>query len=253
MKVFDYLEKVKSEKGAGFLLLIDPDKFEISESEEFFSICNRSGVDAFLIGGSLVKDDFISQIIVEIKKFSEIPVILFPGGLNQVTGEADAILFLSLISGRNPEHLIGKHVLAAPLINRINLETIATGYMLIESGASTTAEYMNGTKPIPYNKTEIAVATALAGQYLGLQMIYLEAGSGAEHTVPDRMVRAVTKTLDIPVIVGGGIRSGEAAQRKVEAGADFVVVGNFFEYKDNWGEIKEFAKVIHNTGKRKSK
>ncbi len=251
MKVIDYLKKVKDEKGAGFLLLIDPDKFEISESDEFFNICNRSGVDAFLVGGSLIKDDFISQIIMEIKKHSEIPVILFPGGLSQVSGEADAILFLSLISGRNPEHLIGKHVLAAPLINKIKLETIATGYMLIESGASTTAEYISGTKPIPYNKTEIAVATALAGQYLGLQMIYLEAGSGAEHTVPDRMVKHVTAALDIPVIVGGGIRSGEAAKRKVDAGADFVVVGNFFEYKDNWGEIKEFARAIHKSRNKK--
>ncbi len=250
MNVFNYLKQVREEKGAGFLILIDPDKFDLDDSEEFFQICNRSGVDAFLVGGSLIRDDFIQEIIQTIKKHSDIPVVLFPGGLNQVSGKADAILFLSLISGRNPEHLIGKHVLAAPLINQIKLETIATGYMLIESGASTTAEYISGTKPIPYNKTEIAVATALAGQYLGLQMIYLEAGSGAEHTVPDKMIRKVSKVLDIPIIVGGGIRSGEAAKRKVDSGADFVVVGNFFEYKDNWGEIKEFAKVIHSNKKK---
>ena len=245
MNVFEHLIEVREKKGAGFLLLIDPDKFDFNESERFLNICFKAGVDAFLIGGSLLGNDFISEIAKHIKKHSNIPVILFPGGLSQVTGNADAILFLSLISGRNPEHLIGKHILAAPLINKTGLEAISVGYMLIESGASTTVEYISGTKPIPYEKNDIAVATALAGEYLGMKMIYMEAGSGAEHTVPDKMIRQVSAAINIPLIVGGGIRSCEAVQRKLDAGADFIVVGNFFENMNNWEEIKEFARTIH--------
>ncbi len=245
MNVFEHLLEVREKKGAGFLLLIDPDKFDFNESERFLNICSHADVDAFLIGGSLLGNDIVSEIAENIKEKSNIPVLLFPGGINQVTGSADAILFLSLISGRNPEQLIGKHVLAAPLIKKYGLESIPTGYMLIESGASTTVEYISGTKPIPYKKNDIAIATALAGEYLGMKMIYMEAGSGAEHTVPDKMIQKVSSAISIPLIVGGGIRSCEAAQRKLDAGANFIVVGNFFENKNNWDEIKEFARTIH--------
>jgi putative glycerol-1-phosphate prenyltransferase len=246
MTTYDKLLEIRQNKRAGFLILIDPDKFDFENSDKFFEICKHSEVDAFLIGGSLLQNQRINEIITIVKSKISIPAILFPGSINQVVPAADAILFLSLISGRNSEHLIGKHILAAPLINYHKLEAISTGYILIESGQTTTAEYMSGTKPIPYNKPEIATATALAGEFLGMKMIYLEAGSGAEYSVSNKMIKSVKSVVKIPIIVGGGIRDASTANEKVQAGADFIVIGNHFENQLNWIEIKEFGEAIHN-------
>lgn len=245
MKIYQHLLNIVSRKGAAYLVLIDPDKTHGQLLNEFVDVCNRGGVDGFLIGGSLITNGELEKVITAVKQRSSLPVILFPGAVNQVYPSADAILYLSLISGRNPEHLIGKHVLAAPLIKRYNIEPIATGYMLIESGTSTTAEYISGSRPIPRNKPEIAAATALAAQYLGMKFIYLEGGSGAQYSVPEEMVKLVSTTVDIPVIVGGGIRDCETARSKVEAGAQIIVTGNYFEDKSNWHHIKSFAEAIH--------
>jgi putative glycerol-1-phosphate prenyltransferase len=250
MNVFSYLLEVREKKGAGFLVLIDPDKFNREKIDDFLAACGNGKVDAFLVGGSLLGDDYISEMISEIKERTDIPVILFPGGTNQVTRNADAILYLSLISGRNPDYLIGKHVISAPIIKRYGLETISTGYMLVESGKTTTAEYMSNTKPLPFRKYDIAVATALAGEYLGMKMLYLEAGSGAEYPIPAEMVQAVAENVSVPIIVGGGLRLPKSARNRVEAGASFIVVGNHFENPATWDEIRDFARAIHYKQKR---
>ncbi len=245
MKVFDYLNNIISEKGAVYLVLIDPDKTSGDRLTKFVQHCEHSGVDGFLAGGSLMTTNILDDVIKTIKQSSSLPVILFPGSESQITSSADAILFISLISGRNAEHLIGKHVLAAPMIKQTGIEPISTGYMLIESGKQTTAEYMSGSSPIPRNKPEIATATALAGEYLGMNCIYLEGGSGADYSVPNEMVKMVTSSVSVPVIVGGGIRDSKTAREKVENGAKIIITGNFFEDESKWNLIKEFAEAIH--------
>ncbi|OGU27129.1 MAG: geranylgeranylglyceryl/heptaprenylglyceryl phosphate synthase, partial [Ignavibacteria bacterium GWA2_35_9] len=205
----------------------------------------RAGVDGFLVGGSLMLNNNFELFIKKVKQSTKVPVIIFPGSVHQVSGAADAILFISVVSGRNPEHLIGKHVIAAPLIKEAGIEPIPTGYILIESGVTTTAQYMNGSLPIPRNKPEIAAATSLAAEYLGMKFIYLEAGSGAENTVPDEMVKRVSSLCSLPVIVGGGIKTPIAARQKIESGAKIIVTGNFFENENNWDMIKDFADAVH--------
>lgn len=245
MKIYNQIKNTVQEKGAAYFILIDPDKLPIEKTASFVQYCHKVGVDGFLIGGSLMVKGDLDESIKEVKKHCNLPVVIFPGSVNQVSQYADAILFISLISGRNAEHLIGKHVQAAPLLKKYNLEAISTGYMLIESGQTTTAEYISESKPIPRNKPEIAVATALAGEYLGMNLVYLEGGSGADNSVPIKMIEEVTKQLNIPVIVGGGIKTPLEAREKVDAGASIIITGNFFEDEANWELIPEFANAIH--------
>lgn len=245
MKTYNYLLNTINSKGAAYLVLLDPDKVNVDRLPEFVKYCERAGVDAFLIGGSLMLNNNFELFIKKAKQSTKVPVIIFPGSIQQVSGEADSILYLSVISGRNPEHLIGKHVIAAPLIKETGIEPISTGYILIESGVTTTAQYMSGSSPIPRNKPEIAAATALAAEYLGMKLIYLEAGSGAENTVPDEMVKKVSSFCSVPVIVGGGIKTPTVARQKIENGAKLVVTGNFFENENNWDMIKDFADAVH--------
>lgn len=245
MKIYEKLLEIIKRKGAAYLVLIDPDKTKDDKLAEFVKYCELNGVDGLLVGGSLMIDGNLSETIKIVKNNCSLPVIIFPGSVNQVVQDADAILFISLISGRNAEHLIGKHVFAAPIIKKYNIEPISTGYILIESGKTTTAEYMSGSKPVPRNKPEIAASTALAAEYLGMKMIYLEAGSGAENSVPEEMIKLVSETCTIPVIVGGGIKNAETARRNVNAGAKIIVTGNYFENENNWTKIKEFAQAVH--------
>jgi len=245
MNIFNYLLKTIELKGAGLLVLIDPDKTTPTKLLKFLKNGFKNNIDAFLVGGSLVTQGDIEKIISIIKKETSIPVIIFPGSVNQVYPAADAILFLSLISGRNAEQLIGKHVIAAPMLKKNNIEPISTGYMIIESGSYTSAEYMSNSKPIPRNKPEIAAATALAAQYIGMKLIYLEAGSGAENSVPEEMIRLVAQTVDIPIVVGGGVRKPADAEKKIAAGAKLIVIGNCFEDEGNWQLLKDFNKVVH--------
>ncbi len=245
MKIFDYLNNIISEKGAAYLVLIDPDKSNGEKLVKYVQHCEQSSVDGFLAGGSLMTTNNLDEVVKVVKQNSSLPTILFPGSESQITPSADAILFISLISGRNAEHLIGKHVLAAPIIKKSEIEPIATGYMLVESGSQTTAEYMSGSSPIPRNKPEIAAATALAGEYLGMKCIYLEGGSGAEYSVPNEMVKLVASQVSVPVIVGGGIRESRTAREKVECGAKIIITGNFFEDENKWELIREFASAVH--------
>ncbi len=245
MKVQDKIYKSISEKGAAYLVLIDPDDISGERLVNFVRHCEKSGVDGFLIGGSLMMSNNLDDVLETVSSVSSLPTILFPGSVSQISSKADAILFISLVSGRNAEHLIGTHVIAAPIVKKSGIEPISTGYMLVESGNKTTAEYMSGSSPIPRNKPEIATATALAAEYLGMNFVYLEGGSGAEKSVPNKMVKMVSSALSIPVIVGGGIRDSRTAREKVESGASVVITGNFFEDDDNWHLVKEFADAIH--------
>jgi phosphoglycerol geranylgeranyltransferase len=245
MKIYKYLLDNIQKNGACHLVLLDPDKLSGKQTGEFVKKCTEAGVDGFLVGGSLLMSGNLDDILREVKKHTHLPLIIFPGSVNQVSPYADAILFISLISGRNPEHLIGKHVIAAPLIKNAQIEPISTGYLIIESGNRTTAEYMSGSLPIPRRKPEIAAATALAAQYMGMKFVYLEAGSGAQDHVPLDMIAAVTSICEIPVIVGGGIRSADTASQMVKAGAKIIVTGNFFENGDSWCQLKEFADAVH--------
>lgn len=231
---------------AGFVLLLDPDRLPEEKIESMILKAVENGVDLLFIGGTLLlRRDFDNFVKKTKLVASHIPVIIFPGSIFQISKHADAILYLSVISGRNPAYLIDNQVLAAPQVWQLQIEAISCGYMLIESGQMTSAEFMSNSKPIPRNKPEIALAHALAAQYLGFKTIYLEAGSGAQLSVPEEMIMAVSKTISIPVFVGGGIRSPEEAQKKVAAGASFIVIGNHFENEQNISNIQEFAEAIH--------
>lgn len=221
-----------------FAVLIDPDKCQPEHMEMILKESNRAKVDFFLIGGSLLLQDQLPFILKRIREESGIPAVLFPGNTLQVNDQADAILLLSLISGRNPELLIGKHVIAAPFLRKSHLEVLSTGYLLIEGGITTTVHYMSQTMPIPADKEEIAACTAMAGELLGMKLIYLDAGSGAVNPVPPSMIATVKQSIAVPLIVGGGISSAGSARIAFEAGADMVVAGNAIE-KNPWliGEI----------------
>ncbi len=245
MKIYNQLLNTIKEKGAAYLVLLDPDKLPESKLAGFLKHCEKSGVDGFLVGGSLMVNGDFESFIEKVKTYTNLPSIIFPGSITQVSSFADAILFLSVVSGRNPEHLIGKHVLAAPSIKKSGIEPISTAYILVDSGSTTTAVYMSGSLPIPRSKPEIAAATALASEYLGMKLIYLEAGSGADNSVPNEMIKAVSSQCTIPVIVGGGIRNPQTAREKVENGASIIVTGNYFEDENNWDLIKDFASAVH--------
>ena len=243
--VLNHLLHVRSEKGAGYLALLEPDKLSGAPLIDMAVCCEANGVDALLIGSSLMLTVDLDEAVSQVKAHVDIPIILFPGALHHISRHADAILFLSLISGRNPQYLIGEQVHAAPIIQAYDLEPIATGYILIGSDSITSAEFMSNTRPIPRDKSTIAVAHALAAEYLGMHMVYLDAGSGARPSVPETMVEFVSDNVSIPIIVGGGIRSPQIAQEKVQAGADFVVTGTILEERASPSLIREFADAIH--------
>jgi phosphoglycerol geranylgeranyltransferase len=228
-KIAELLSVRSVDKIKSFAVLIDPDKVNFDTFPAFLKSAEQHGVDFFFVGGSLITDYSIRELVAAIHDHTNIPAILFPGSSLHIDSSADAILFLSLISGRNPDFLIGQQVVAAPLLRQSGIEILPTGYMLIESGRMTTVSYISNTTPIPRNKPGIAACTALAGEMLGLRNIFLDAGSGAEYPVPGPVIAAVRQTVTTPIIVGGGIDSYEKAFAALEAGADVVVVGNGIE------------------------
>lgn len=236
------LEKKKSHKKS-FALLVDPDKVSAASIHNMAELAVAAKVDYFFVGGSLVVSDHLDDCILAIKKHCSIPVLLFPGSPSQISKHADALLYLSLISGRNPELLIGQHVISAPFVKKSGLEIISTGYMVIDGGAPTTVSYISNASPIPADKADIAFCTAMAGEMLGNKLIYMDAGSGAKKAVSEDMIRLVAKNIEIPLIVGGGIKDAEKAYINCKAGADVIVVGNAIE-KD-LSLIKEIADAIH--------
>lgn len=212
-----------------FAILIDPEQCREAFIRDVVTLANTSGVDYILVGGSLLVNDHLSRCLRLLRSLTDLPLVLFPGSEMQINANADAILLLSLISGRNPELLIGKHVSAAPYLRDSGLEIIPTGYMLIESGNATTALYMSNTMPIPREKDDIAVCTAMAGEMLGLRLLYLDAGSGAARPVPLSMISRVSEEVSLPIMVGGGITTPEIAANICRAGADIIVVGTAIE------------------------
>ncbi|MBL7863587.1 MAG: geranylgeranylglyceryl/heptaprenylglyceryl phosphate synthase [Cyclobacteriaceae bacterium] len=211
-------------------VLVDPDKVDDSSRlRHLIHLANENCIDFFFVGGSLITTPNMGQVIQSIKEDVSIPVVLFPGSSLQIDPGADAILFLSLISGRNPDFLIGQHVQAAPILKNNNLEVLPTGYVLISSGRTSSVAYISNTTPIPDDKYSLAACTALAGEMLGLRLIYLDAGSGAEKEISAKMISTVRKTISVPLIVGGGINSGKKALQALEAGADMIVIGNALE------------------------
>jgi phosphoglycerol geranylgeranyltransferase len=245
MSIYEKLLQIKKEKGAGYVVLLDPDKQPLEQSVAIARLAESEGADIIFIGGSLLFFSIFDEFVKQIKENVNIPVILFPGSSSQISKYADAILFISIISGRNPEALIGQQVHGAPIIKMLNLEAISTGYMLIESGKTSSAEFMSNTRPIPREKNDIAVAHALAGEYLGMKLIYLEAGSGAPQPIPDEMIHTISKFVSLPLVVGGGITTPKIAQQKVKAGASFIVTGTAIEKNAAKGRIADFAKAIH--------
>jgi putative glycerol-1-phosphate prenyltransferase len=245
MNIYSHILNTIENKGAAYFVLLDPDKLSQEKAGVFLQHCEKSGVDGFLVGGSLMVSGNFEPLIEKVKINTNLPAIIFPGSIDQVSTQADAILFLSVVSGRNADNLIGRHVIASPMVQRAGIEPISTGYLLIESGVITTAVYMSGSMPLPRSKPEIAASTALAAEYLGMKLVYLEAGSGADQPVPDEMIKAVSEVCSIPVVVGGGIRSPMVARDKVENGANIIVTGNYFEDDCNWEMIREFANAVH--------
>lgn len=210
-------------------VLIDPDKTEDASLQSLLKYSVDAGVDYFFVGGSLLINNRMDECIKILKQANNIPVVLFPGNTLQMSWKADAILFLSLISGRNAEMLIGRHVISAPYLKLSPLQVIPTGYMLIESGRPTAVSYMSNSDPIPADKDDIAMCTAMAGEMLGLKLIFMDAGSGAINPVSNQMISHVKQSIGVPLIVGGGIRTPEKAAETASAGADVIVIGNAAE------------------------
>jgi putative glycerol-1-phosphate prenyltransferase len=226
-----------------FALLIDPDKLDNAALQSTIDLAVKAKVDYLFVGGSLLTKDVLDECLTTIKSNCNIPTILFPGSVMQINDKADAIFFLSLISGRNPEMLIGQHVLAAPYLKASSLEILPTGYILIDGGTQTTVSYISNTTPIPANKPDIAACTAMAGEMLGLQLMYMDAGSGAKNSIDEKIISVVRKNINVPLIVGGGILTTQKAVANCLAGADIIVVGNAAE--KNPSLIVDMANAIH--------
>jgi phosphoglycerol geranylgeranyltransferase len=230
MKILPKIEEKYAQGKKGIAVLVDPDKVDdLSRLHPLLRLADENCVDYFFVGGSLITTTNLSSVVRHIKENVSIPVVLFPGSSLQIDPQADAILFLSLISGRNPDLLIGQHVVAAPILKNNRLEVMPTGYLLINSGRVTSVAYISNTMPIPDDKYSLAACTAMAGEMLGLKLIYLDAGSGAEREINSKMIHAVRQSINIPLIVGGGINTTQKALNALEAGADLIVIGNALE------------------------
>ncbi len=242
-KVYASLCHRKAEGRPAFAVLADPDKISPADARTLARQCNAARADLFLVGGSLVVGSTIEACIQAFKEESDIPVVLFPGSPAQITPAADALLYLSLVSGRNPDLLIGQHVISAPAVRASGLEVISTGYMVVDGGRPTTVSYMSGTPPLPADKPDIALCTAWAAELQGKHLLYLDAGSGARNPVSERMIRTVAANTGLPLFVGGGMRTPEAVSAAARAGATVVVVGNALE--EDPGLLAEMVVAAH--------
>ncbi len=227
--VFQRLLAFRRDRGPGLIVLLDPDRTDATAMAALAARAENAGAAAILYGTSYLTGNHFEESLRKVKSATTLPVVLFPSNSRQLTAEADAVLLLSLLSSRNPQYLIGEHVIAAPIIKHLRLEAIATGYLLISSGRMTTAEFMSGSPPIPRDKPELVAAHALAAEQLGMKCVYLEAGSGAEFPVPAEAIAATRHEISLPILVGGGIRTPEQVQTAVKAGADFIVIGTLLE------------------------
>ena len=242
-RIYQSLLQHKEKGQKSFAVLIDPDKVTVEKIDELTALAAEARVDYLLVGGSLVVTNRLDEVVQQIKKNCDIPVILFPGSPSQITPYADALLYLSLISGRNAELLIGQHVISAPFVKQSRLEIISTGYMVIDGGAPTTVSYISNAAPIPADKNEIAMCTAMAGEMLGMKLVFMDAGSGAKRPITEAMIEKVAQIIEAPLVIGGGITDPEKAYRNCKAGADVIVIGNAIE-KDA-SLIREMSAAIH--------
>jgi putative glycerol-1-phosphate prenyltransferase len=242
-RIYNSIVERKSAGKKSFAVLIDPDKVDQRALNELVELAQHAGVDYFFLGGSLVISNHLDACVRHLKSITQIPVIIFPGSPNQISSHADALLYLSLISGRNPELLIGQHVISAASVKQSGLEIMPTGYMVVDGGAPTTVSYISNAAPIPADKNEIAMCTAMAGEMLGMKLIYMDAGSGARKPISDGMIEKVSLSIEAPLIVGGGITDPEKAYRNCQSGADVIVVGNAIE-KDA-SLIAEISAAVH--------
>ena len=241
--IYFSLTQSKLRNKKSFAVLIDPDKVNNQSLKNLINLSIAASVDYFLVGGSLLISTYLDECVQYIKNNCTIPVILFPGSPSQISKYADGLLYLSLISGRNPELLIGQHVVSAPVVKSSGLEIIPTGYMVIDGGAPTTVSYISNAAPLPSDKNEIAMCTAMAGEMLGMKLIYMDAGSGAKKTINEAMIAKVASCIQVPLIIGGGITTAEKAYLNCKAGADLIVVGNAIE--TNSSLINDIAQAIH--------
>ena len=246
MKLKEIYPSICEKKANGkksFAVLVDPDKVDDHKMRKMIDLAMAADVDYFLVGGSLVISSYLDECVKIVKHNCSIPVLLFPGSSTQVSKYADALLYLSLISGRNPELLIGQHVISAPAIRKTGLEIISTGYMVVDGGAPTTVSYISNASPLPADKNEIAMCTAMAGEMLGMKLIYMDAGSGAKVPITESMIAQVANNIEVPLITGGGITDPEKAYLNCKAGADIIVVGNAIEKDESL--IMEMASAVH--------
>jgi len=244
-KIFKKIQTIKEQRGAVSFALIDPDKKNNNFIEQYIEKVNMSDFDVILVGGSLIIDNFYEERISLIKSHTDKPIILFPGSSMQITDKVDAMLYISLLSGNNPQYLIGEHIQTAGLIYNLNIETISTGYILIDGGKSSSVAAISKTIPLPSKKYDIITAHALAGQYLGMNMIYLETGSGAKNTVEPNLIKYMKEKLKIPFIVGGGIDNIEKTKQLIDAGAEYLVIGSAIENNNNINKLIEINQEIH--------
>ena len=242
-RIYDSLVEKKRLGKKSFAVLIDPDKINDQTMQHLIDMAVAARVDYFLVGGSLVISNYLDDCIQYIKRSCSIPAILFPGSPSQISKYADALLYLSLISGRNPELLIGQHVVSAPFVKQSGLEIMSTGYMVIDGGAPTTVSYISNATPLPADKNEIAMCTAMAGEMLGMKLIYMDAGSGAKTPISESMIEKVAQCISVPLIIGGGITEPEKAYLNCKAGADVIVVGNAIEKDESL--IMQMAAAVH--------
>lgn len=245
--IYNSLLEKKKNAQKSFVVLIDPDRVTTSSLEKLIRLSVQTRVDYFFVGGSLVISNHLDEVIQQIKASCNIPVILFPGSPSQVSRYADALLYLSLISGRNPELLIGQHVVSAPFVKKSGLEIMPTGYIVVDGGAPTTVSYISNAAPVPSDKQEIAMCTAMAGEMLGMKLIYMDAGSGARTPISEKMIQSVAQNVEVPLIIGGGITDPEKAYLNCSAGADVVVIGNAIEKDPSL--ITEMSHAIHSSSR----
>ena len=234
--IYNHILKSKAISKKLLAILLDPDKLELNKVQILLDKINQSPATHIFIGGSCVENNILDELISKIKENCALPIVLFPGNPSQISDKADAILFLSLISGRNPDFLIEHQVKAAPILKQTNLEIISTGYILVESGSETAVERVSKTTPLDRNNLDLALATAQAGEMLGNKLIYLEAGSGAKQAVPSKMIQLVSQNIQIPLLVGGGIIDLQGIQKAYDSGADLVIIGTAFENDLNFFE-----------------
>ena len=242
---YDRLQISCSSKGAGFIVLVDPDRVAETDVPDLVDMCEAAGADAFFVGSSILYHPDFHQFVSILSGAASIPVIGFPGSVSQLSPALDAVLFLSVVSSRNPEYLFGQHVHAAPVVRSMGIESISTGYMLVECGKTTTAQYVTHSMPLPQDKPDVAAATALAAEMMGMKLLFADGGSGAQASVPEPMISAISEVCSIPLVVGGGLRTPNDVARKVQAGASFVVVGNAIEARPDRGFVAEMAAAAH--------